>query len=422
MASNRSGDGWNVHTMNRQRILRRLWWIVPLLSTELCSGLVAAAARSSPGCSIRGWFLLYSSIGMMLQQTPSNYHVMGWQPTIKPCWTRGMTVTSKCQQDSDSEHNKSTEHSDDLPSKLNNHKNQPRRRGFPLSRITGDGTPYQFVPWRPVSCQVHWANYSSSPFTSYDFSRMDTWHDGLFYGLPRLVYHVDEPAVCALVQYYRTRIAPQSRILDIGSSWTSHYPTEFPDTMQRIAVLGMNAMELYCNDQVVADPTQHTWDQQQQENRVVLDLNQSFPFADESFDVVTCALSIEYLVNPIAVLQECHRVLRRPGGKVIVSFSTRCFATKAIHMYLRAPSSLQHVELVNGFFHFAGGYASPRDCWDITPTVPPSPLVQLLQQFPFLPSFLRPRPNPIYVVEATTTDTPTEPSYLRRKSIRTAPR
>jgi len=64
------------------------------------------------------------------------------------------------------------------------------------------------------------------------------------------VYHIDEPAVAALTQYYRKNIRKGSNILDICSSWVSHYPLEFPDTMNKIYATGISAAELAFNDQL----------------------------------------------------------------------------------------------------------------------------------------------------------------------------
>ena len=48
---------------------------------------------------------------------------------------------------------------------------------------------------------------------------------------------------------------------------------------------------------------------------VVHDLNvdPALPFADASFDDVTCCVSVDYLVRPVEVFGEVARVLR-PGG------------------------------------------------------------------------------------------------------------
>ena len=58
-----------------------------------------------------------------------------------------------------------------------------------------------------------------------------------------------------------------------------------------------------------------------------------------------------------------HRVLR-PGGKVIISQSNRCFPSKAIAMWLQM-NDRQHLELINGYFQYAGGFL-PRQAFDIT--------------------------------------------------------
>jgi len=48
----------------------------------------------------------------------------------------------------------------------------------------------------------------------------------------------------------------------------------------------------------------------------------SFPYEDESFDVVTCVVSIDYLNKPQQVFKEIGRVLR-PGGVCMLSMSNR---------------------------------------------------------------------------------------------------
>lgn len=230
----------------------------------------------------------------------------------------------------------------------------PRTRGVLVRRITGDSTPYEF-PIRPVSLVKEWP--TTPPFKPEDFFRTDNNDDGWFYTVPKLVYHIDEPAVAALTQYYRQSIPPKSDILDICSSWVSHYPLECPKTMNKICGTGMNALELQYNDQLTG-------------GFVATDLNVKtiLPYPDASFDVVTCVVSIDYLIRPIEALREVHRVLR-PGGKVIISQSNRCFPSKAIAMWL-SMNDRQHLELINGYFQYAGGFETPRKAFDITATLP----------------------------------------------------
>lgn len=242
----------------------------------------------------------------------------------------------------------------------------PRRRGWFLRRITGDRTPYKF-PVRPLEFQKIWP--PQKPFTPYAFSRLDYLNDGIFYTLPRLVYHIDEPAVAALTQYYRRSIHPQSDILDICSSWVSHFPTEFPDTMASISATGMNALEMACNDQLTAGYTVLDWNKKAQEIKAQEKRREpSTPllaqyYEDQSFDVITCACSIDYLVDPVGALRECCRLLR-PGGKVIVSFSNRCFGLKATRIWLWSKSP-EHLDLLNAYFQYSGGFY-PACAFDIT--------------------------------------------------------
>ena len=45
-----------------------------------------------------------------------------------------------------------------------------------------------------------------------------------------------------------------------------------------------------------------------------LNVKPTLPFADASFDYVTCVVSFDYLTQPLAVMKEVQRVLR-PGGR-----------------------------------------------------------------------------------------------------------
>lgn len=210
------------------------------------------------------------------------------------------------------------------------------------------------IVFRPVSLVKEWP--ATPPFRPEDFSRSDPTNDAQFYSFPKLVYHIDEPAVAALTQYYRKTIPAKSDILDICSSWVSHYPLEFPKTMNTICATGISQMELSFNDQLTGGYKQAD-----------LNVSPKLPYDDNSFDVVTCVVSIDYLIHPIDVLKEVHRVLR-PGGKVILSQSNRCFPTKAIAMWL-SMNDRQHLELINGYLQYAGGF-EPRKAFDITATVP----------------------------------------------------
>lgn len=123
----------------------------------------------------------------------------------------------------------------------------------------------------------------------------------------------------ALTNYYKTTIADGSSILDICSSWVSHYPDDFPKRMSRISATGMNARELAANSQLSDFKPRN------------LNVEPKLPFDDGSFDVVTCVVSVDYLTKPLEVFKEVRRVLK-PGGRFILSQSNRCFPTKAIRV------------------------------------------------------------------------------------------
>jgi Methyltransferase domain len=241
----------------------------------------------------------------------------------------------------------------ELEMKYDNGGGNPRTRGMFVRRFTGDSTPYQF-PVRSVSLVKTWPK--DPPFAPTDFSRTDEDDDKQFYSVPKLVYHIDEPAVAALTQYYRNNIAPKSTILDICSSWVSHYPLEFPSTMGKIYATGISPLELSFNDQLTGGYVAQD-----------LNINTKLPYDDNMFDIVTCVVSIDYLIRPVEVLQEVRRVLK-PGGKIIVSQSNRCFPSKAIAMWLNM-NDRQHLELINAYFQYAGGF-EPRKAYDITATLP----------------------------------------------------
>ena len=193
------------------------------------------------------------------------------------------------------------------------------------------------------------------PFPPEAFRRQDETDDGDFYSMPRLCYHIDEGAVRSLTNYYKENIEPGSAVLDICSSWVSHYPADFPATMSRISATGMNALELEQNNQLSDFAPKN------------LNIDPTLPYDDASFDVVTCVVSVDYLNKPLDVFREVNRVLK-PGGKFILSQSNRCFSTKAIAMWL-GQNDLQHCLVISAYFHYSKGW-TPARMFDVSPQGP----------------------------------------------------
>ena len=145
----------------------------------------------------------------------------------------------------------------------------------------------------------------------------------------------------------------------------------------------------------------------------VVDLNvkPELPYEDNSFDFITNAVSVDYLRQPLPVFRcvstnicedvilpvatlhcvysstqpsgcrEMHRVLK-PGGKAIMSFSNRCFPTKAIAIWT-STGDLDHLWIVGSYFHYSHGEFTAPVSKDIT-----------------LPASQGGTGDPMYVVEA----------------------
>jgi SAM-dependent methyltransferase len=177
------------------------------------------------------------------------------------------------------------------------------------------------------------------------YAREDGSSDAHFYAVPRRVVHIDDGAIAALGRLYAEVLPAGGRFLDLMSSWRSHLPEAL--RTGEVVGLGMNAEEMADNPQL----TSH----------VVHDLNQApqLPFADGAFDGAMCAVSIQYAVHPVLVFREVVRTLR-PGAPFVVSFSNRCFPTKAVAVWL-ATTDRQHVELVRAYFEAAGEWIDIQD-------------------------------------------------------------
>jgi SAM-dependent methyltransferase len=170
------------------------------------------------------------------------------------------------------------------------------------------------------------------------FAKIDAEEDELFYEPPRLVCHIDNGAIAALTEFYRIALPAGGVLLDLMSSWVSHLPPEID--YAEVIGHGMNATEL------AANPRLTRWFMQN------LNRETRLPLADASVDAAMVCVSIQYLQQPVAMLRELARVLR-PGGPLVISFSNRCFWTKAVAIW-RALDDPGHVRLVADYLRHAG--------------------------------------------------------------------
>lgn len=189
-------------------------------------------------------------------------------------------------------------------------------------------------------------------FSHQHFERMDEDDDRVFYIQPRKVVHIDDSAIAAVGRLFRELVPPDSVVLDLMSSWRSHWPAGHPKS--HLVGLGLNREEMEDNPDL--------------DEVVVHDVNRDteLPFEDDTFDAVAITVSVQYLTHPVDTFGEVNRILK-PGGMFIVSFSNRMFPTKAVYIW-RASSDRGRVDLVGTYMEAAGNFediqgvfANPQD-------------------------------------------------------------
>jgi hypothetical protein len=198
----------------------------------------------------------------------------------------------------------------------------------------------------PFPSKAYTARHPSDkwPYTSTDFERHDPSPDDVFYQPTRLVTHIDNPAISKLTQYYAQVLPVSGKILDLCSSWVSHYPPKVGQAVQKgdveVVGMGMNKAELEHNSIL------SKW--------IVKDLNEDsiLPSDVTGLGAVTCVVSIDYLTRPVEVLKQVHEKLV-PGGQVHLAISNRCFPTKAIRRWLEIDEE-ERLQMVGDYLWFAG--------------------------------------------------------------------
>ncbi len=122
------------------------------------------------------------------------------------------------------------------------------------------------------------------------------------------------------------------------SSWVSHLPEDV--AYAHVTGHGMNAAELAANPRL--------------DRRIVQDLNRApvLPLAPASLDAACLCVSVQYLQRPVAVFTGLREALR-PGAPLVISFSNRCFPTKAVLVW-RALDPQGQQELVAACLERAG--------------------------------------------------------------------
>jgi len=156
--------------------------------------------------------------------------------------------------------------------------------------------------------------------------------------------HIDDHAIAAVRQLFRDLVPPDSVVLDLMSSWRSHWPQGHHK--KRMVGLGLNAEEMEDNPDL--------------DEYLVHDVNRDpvLPFEDETIDAVVITVSAQYLTQPVETFQEINRILK-PGGVLIVTFSNRMFPTKAVRIW-RMSSDEGRLEIVASYMKEAGNFENIR--------------------------------------------------------------
>lgn len=163
--------------------------------------------------------------------------------------------------------------------------------------------------------------------------------------------HIDDNAIRLLGEYYEANLPRRGRVLDLCSSWISHFPKALEERAVaakkggegdglEVVGLGMNAAELKANTVL------KEW--------VLRDLNvePDIPKEVGEVDATVCVVSIDYLTKPLEVLGSL-RERTRAEGSVHLVVSNRCFPTKAVGRWLRVGEG-ERLQMVGDYLWWSG--------------------------------------------------------------------
>ena len=191
---------------------------------------------------------------------------------------------------------------------------------------------------------------SPNPYPPELFRRQDESDDRLFYAEPRLVVHIDYPAIGAISAYLSDELPPDGVILDLMSSWRSHLPPDLP--VRRLIGIGLNEVEMNENPQL--------------DERIIHDINSNptLPLDDGTLDAAVVTVSIQYVTKPVEVFRDVYRILK-PGASFHVIYSNRMFPTKAVAVW-QSLDDRRRAQLIASYFQNSGGWDEIRAI-NITP-------------------------------------------------------
>ena len=183
-----------------------------------------------------------------------------------------------------------------------------------------------------------------SPYPKDSFKKDDETNDEFFYVEPRLVVHIDDNAINSIQSYYSEVLPENATVLDLMSSWKSHFPSN--KQFKKTVGLGLNAIEMENNPRLDEFFVQN------------INVDPTLPFEANYFDAVVIVVSIQYVSKPIELFQEIARILK-PDSFCHVIYSNRMFPTKAVWLW-KALSDDMRAQLIASYFHSTNHFSKPE--------------------------------------------------------------
>ena len=165
-----------------------------------------------------------------------------------------------------------------------------------------------------------------------DRHKIDLTDDKIFYHQPRYVHHLSFSFRERLTKLYSKYLFTDYVILDLMSSWVSHFPTQ--TKYKKIIGHGMNESELGANNRLDSFWVQN------------LNKTQIMPIEDSFFDIGLIVAGWQYLQYPEKVSSELSRIIKK-DSLLIISFTNRAFWTKSPNIWINSSEDAR-IEYVIG--------------------------------------------------------------------------
>ena len=163
-----------------------------------------------------------------------------------------------------------------------------------------------------------------------DRGKIDIADDEFFYQQPRYVHHLSDSFRNRLTNLYLEYLCSHHVILDLMSSWVSHFPNHIK--FKKVIGHGLNEAELDSNKRLDLFWVQN------------LNQTQNMPIEDSSIDVGLIVAGWQYLQYPEKISLELSRIIKS-DSLLIISFTNRAFWSKSPNIWTYS-SEVKRIEYV----------------------------------------------------------------------------